>query len=143
MRQRLGIATALLGDPPVLMFDEPFNGMDPEGIVWMRGFLRSLAAQGRAVLVSSHLMGELQGAADHLVVVGRGRVIADASVADLIAAASADRVTVRTEARDEAMTVLGRAGAEVTGTARDVATVSGLSPERVVSLLSARLRPVR
>ena len=73
MRQRLGIAAALLGDPPVLMFDEPFNGMDPEGIVWMRGFLRSLAAEGRAVLVSSHLMSELQDTADHLVVVGRGQ----------------------------------------------------------------------
>ena len=80
MRQRLGIAAALLGDPPVLMFDEPFNGMDPEGIVWMRGFLRSLAAEGRAVLVSSHLMSELQDTASHLVVVGRGRVIADTSV---------------------------------------------------------------
>ena len=77
MRQRLGIAAALLGDPPVLMLDEPFNGMDPEGIVWMRGFLRALAAEGRAVLVSSHLMSELQDTADHLVVVGRGRVIAD------------------------------------------------------------------
>jgi ABC-2 type transport system ATP-binding protein len=136
MRQRLGIAAALLGDPPVLMFDEPFNGMDPEGIVWMRGFLRSLAAQGRAVLVSSHLMGELQDAADHLVVVGRGRVIADASVAELIAAASADRVTVRTAARDEAMTVLARAGAEPAATARDVITVAGMTPERVVNLLS-------
>ena len=80
MRQRLGIAAALLGDPPVLMMDEPFNGMDPEGIVWMRGFLRALAAQGRAVFVSSHLMSELQDTADHLVVVGRGKVIADASV---------------------------------------------------------------
>jgi ABC-2 type transport system ATP-binding protein len=136
MRQRLGIAAALLGDPPVLMFDEPFNGMDPEGIVWMRGFLRSLAAQGRAVLVSSHLMSELQDTADHLVVAGRGRVIADASVAALIAAASADRVTVRTPARDEAMTVLARAGAEPAATARDVNTVSGLTPERVVKLLS-------
>jgi ABC-2 type transport system ATP-binding protein len=136
MRQRLGIAAALLGDPPVLMFDEPFNGMDPEGIVWMRGFLRSLAAQGRAVLVSSHLMSELQDSADHLVVIGRGRVIADASVAALIAAASADRVTVRTPARDEAMTVLARAGAEPAATARDVITVSGLTPERVVKLLS-------
>ena len=95
-----GIAAALLGDPPVLMMDEPFNGMDPEGIVWMRGFLRSLAAQGRAVLVSSHLMSELQDTADHLVVVGRGQVIADTSVADLIAAASGGRVTVRTTARD-------------------------------------------
>jgi ABC-2 type transport system ATP-binding protein len=136
MRQRLGIAAALLGDPPVLLFDEPFNGMDPEGIVWMRGFLRSLAQQGRAILVSSHLMSELEDTADHLVVVGRGMVIADASVAELIAAASADRVTVRTQARADAMTVLARAGAEVTATAPDVVTVSGLSPERVVSLLS-------
>jgi ABC-2 type transport system ATP-binding protein len=141
MRQRLGIAAALLGDPPVLMFDEPFNGMDPEGIVWMRGFLRSLAAQGRAVLVSSHLMSELQDTADHLVVVGRGRVIADASVAELIAAASADRVTVRTPARDEAMTVLARAGAEAAATARDVITVSGLTSERVVKLLSENSVP--
>jgi ABC-2 type transport system ATP-binding protein len=141
MRQRLGIAAALLGDPPVLMFDEPFNGMDPEGIVWMRGFLRSLAAQGRAVLVSSHLMSELQDAADHLIVVGRGRVIADASVAELIATASADRVTVRTAARDEAMTVLARAGAEPTATARDVITVAGMTPERVVKLLSENSVP--
>jgi ABC-2 type transport system ATP-binding protein len=95
MRQRLGIAAALLGDPPALMLDEPFNGMDPEGIVWIRGFLRSLAAEGRAVLVSSHLMSELQDTADHLVVAGRGRVIADAAVADLLATASADRGTLR------------------------------------------------
>jgi ABC-2 type transport system ATP-binding protein len=141
MRQRLGIAAALLGDPPVLLFDEPFNGMDPEGIVWMRGFLRALAQQGRAILVSSHLMSELEDTADHLVVVGRGMVIADASVAELIAAASADRVTVRTQARADAMTVLARAGAEVTATAPDVVTVSGLSPERVVSLLSASSVP--
>ncbi len=99
MRQRLGITGALLGDPPVVMMDEPFNGMDPEGIVWMRTFLKSLAAQGRAVLVSSHLMGELQDTADHLVVVGRGKVIADTSVASLIAAASGDRVEIRTTAQ--------------------------------------------
>jgi ABC-2 type transport system ATP-binding protein len=85
MRQRLGIAGALLGDPPVLMLDEPFNGLDPEGIVWMRSFLRALAVEGRAVLVSSHLMSELQDTASHLVIVGRGRVIADTSVADVIA----------------------------------------------------------
>src|SRR6202012_308006 len=102
--------------------------MDPEGIVWMRGFLRSLAVQGRAVLVSSHLMSELQGTADHLIVVGSGRVIADASVADLIAAASADRVTVRTAARDEAMTVLARAGAEPAATARGVITAHRVTP---------------
>jgi ABC-2 type transport system ATP-binding protein len=136
MRQRLGIAAALLGDPLVLMFDEPFNGMDPEGIVWMRGFLRSLAAQGRAVLVSSHLMSELEDGADHLVVVGHGLVIADASVAELIAAASADRVTVRTSARDQAMTVLARAGAEVAAIGPDVLTISGLSSERIVALLT-------
>jgi len=141
MRQRLGIAAALLGDPPVLMFDEPFNGMDPEGIVWMRGFLRSLAAEGRAVLVSSHLMSELQDTADHLVVVGRGLVIADTSVAELIAAASADRVTVRTSARDQAMTVLARAGAEVAATGPDLLTVSGLSSERIVVLLSGNSVP--
>jgi ABC-2 type transport system ATP-binding protein len=84
MRQRLGIAAALLGDPPVLMFDEPFNGMDPEGIVWLRGFLRSLAGAGRTVLVSSHLMSELQDAADHVIVIGRGRVIADRPVPEIL-----------------------------------------------------------
>jgi ABC-2 type transport system ATP-binding protein len=136
MRQRLGIAAALLGDPPVLLFDEPFNGMDPEGIIWMRGFLRVLAAEGRAVLVSSHLMSELEDTADHLVVVGRGAVIADASVAELIASASADRVTVRTSARDEAITVLALAGAEVAATGQGVLTVSGLLPERIIALLS-------
>jgi ABC-2 type transport system ATP-binding protein len=136
MRQRLGIAAALLGDPPVLMFDEPFNGMDPEGIVWMRGFLRSLAAEGRAVLVSSHLMSELEDTADHLIVIGRGLVIADASVAELITAASAGRVTVRTAARDQAMTVLARAGAEVAATGPDVVSVYGLPSERIVELLA-------
>ena len=141
MRQRLGIAAALLGDPPVLMFDEPFNGMDPEGIVWMRGFLRTLAAEGRAVLVSSHLMSELQDSADHLVVVGRGKVIADTSVRELIAAASGDRVSLRTSARSEAMTVLAHAGATVAATDRDAVTVTGLPAERVVALLGESAVP--
>ena len=141
MRQRLGIAAALLGDPPVLMMDEPFNGMDPEGIAWMRSFLRGLAAEGRAVLVSSHLMSELQDTADHLVVVGRGRVIADKSVADLIAAASGDRVRLRTAAPAEAMTVLARAGGTVAALAADLLTVSGLSSERIVAALTARHVP--
>jgi ABC-2 type transport system ATP-binding protein len=135
MRQRLGIAAALLGDPPVLMMDEPFNGMDPEGIVWIRGFLRSLAAQGRAVLVSSHLMSELQDTADHLVVVGRGQVIADTSVAELIAAASGGRVTVRTTARAEATTVLAHAGATIAAIDQDTLIISGLAAEKIVALL--------
>jgi ABC-2 type transport system ATP-binding protein len=141
MRQRLGIAAAMLGDPPVLMLDEPFNGLDPEGIIWMRGFLRSLAAQGRAVLVSSHLMSELQDTASHLVVIGRGRLVADTRVADLIAAASGDRVTLRTAARSEAMTVLANAGATVAASDRDTLTVSGLAPERIVALLGSSAVP--
>jgi ABC-2 type transport system ATP-binding protein len=137
MRQRLGIAAALLGDPPVLMLDEPFNGLDPEGIVWLRGFLRGLAAEGRAILVSSHLMSELEDTADHLVVVGRGRVMADTSVAELIARASGDRVSVRTNARTEAMTTLAGADATVATTDRDTITVTGLPAERIVALLTA------
>jgi ABC-2 type transport system ATP-binding protein len=136
MRQRLGIAAALISDPPALMMDEPFNGMDPAGIVWMRGFLRSLAAEGRAVLVSSHLMSELEDTADHLVVVGRGRVIADASVKDLITAASGDRVQLRTAARGDAATVLAHAGARVAMTGPDQLIVSGLPADQVVAALT-------
>jgi ABC-2 type transport system ATP-binding protein len=141
MRQRLGLAAAMLGDPSVLVLDEPFNGMDPEGIVWMRGFLRSLAAEGRAVLVSSHLMSELEDAASHLVVIGRGRLIADTSVAELIAAASAGRVMVRTSARAEAMRALANAGAIVAATGPDRLTVSGLASERIVELLGQSTVP--
>jgi ABC-2 type transport system ATP-binding protein len=141
MRQRLGIAAALLGDPAILILDEPFNGMDPQGIVWMRGFLRSLAAQGRAVLVSSHLMSELQDAATHLVVLGRGRLVADTSVAELIAAASDGRVSLRTASRSEAASVLASAGATVAVTGSDTITVSGLSPERTVALLTRTAIP--
>jgi ABC-2 type transport system ATP-binding protein len=136
MRQRLGIAAALLGDPPALMFDEPFNGMDPEGIVWMRGFLASLAAEGRVVLVSSHLMSELQDSAGHVVIVGRGKVIADTSVVDLLASVSGDRVMLRTAAGSQAAAVLERAGATVTVTGPDALTISGLPAGRVVALLS-------
>ncbi len=137
MRQRLGIAASL----PVLILDEPFNGMDPEGIVWMRGFLRSLAAKGRALLVSSHLMSELQDAATHLVVIGRGRLVADTSVAELIAAASDGRVNLRTVARSQAATVLASAGATVAVTGPDMLTIAGLTSERVVALLSESATP--
>jgi ABC-2 type transport system ATP-binding protein len=136
MRQRLGIAAALLGDPAVLILDEPFNGMDPEGIIWMRGFLRGLAAAGRAVLVSSHLMSELQDTADHLVIVGRGAVIADTSTRALLAAASGGRVTLRTPVPAEAAGVLTAAGAEVRAGEPGVLLLSGLSSERAVVILS-------
>jgi ABC-2 type transport system ATP-binding protein len=136
MRQRLGIAAAMLGDPPVLMLDEPFNGLDPEGIVWMRGFLADLAKEGRAVLVSSHLMRELQGTADHLVVVGRGKVIADVRVADLLEGASGGRVTLRTSEPMKATMVLAHAGATVTASERDALTIAGLPAERIVGLLT-------
>jgi ABC-2 type transport system ATP-binding protein len=141
MRQRLGIAAAMLGDPPVIMLDEPFNGLDPEGIVWMRGFLASLAGQGRAVLVSSHLMSELEGTAGQLVVVGRGRVIADISMAELIAAASGDRVILRTTARREAVLALEDAGATVTDAGTGALTVTGLGPERTVAVLTQHAVP--
>jgi ABC-2 type transport system ATP-binding protein len=135
MRQRLGIAAAMLGDPPVLIMDEPANGMDPEGIIWMRGFLRSLAAEGRAILVSSHLMGELQDIADHVVVIGRGRVLADASVEDLLAGASGDQVVLRTPAPTDAARALQRAGAVASVTGADTLSVSGVAAQHVVELL--------
>jgi ABC-2 type transport system ATP-binding protein len=136
MRQRLGIAAALLGDPAAVLLDEPFNGMDPEGIFWMRRFLRDLAAEGRAVLVSSHLMSELQDTADHVVVAGRGRVLADASVADLLAAVANGRVVLRTAA-PAAAGLLERAGATVTATGPGALSVAGLPAERVVAVLGA------
>jgi ABC-2 type transport system ATP-binding protein len=123
------------------MLDEPFNGMDPEGIVWMRGFLRALAGQGRALLVSSHLMSELQDTADHLVIVGRGRVIADTSTASLLAAASGDRVILRSTAAGQAATVLERAGATVATAGNGTLTVSGLSSEKIVALLGSQAVP--
>jgi ABC-2 type transport system ATP-binding protein len=135
MRQRLGIAAAMLGDPPVLILDEPFNGMDPEGIIWIRGFLRSLAAEGRAVLVSSHLMGELEDIADQVVVIGRGKVLADASVDALLARASGDQVLLRAPAPAEAARALQRAGAAATVTDGSTLTVTGIEAQRVVEIL--------
>lgn len=137
MRQRLGIAAAMLGDPPVLILDEPFNGLDPEGIIWIRHFLRSLAAEGRAVLVSSHLMGELQDAADQVVVVGRGRVLADATVDELLAGGTREQVVLRTSHPGEASVALERAGAGVAGTERGALCVTGMRAQHVVKVLSA------
>jgi ABC-2 type transport system ATP-binding protein len=138
MAQRLGIAATLLGDPPVLLFDEPVNGLDPDGIRWIRGLLRYLAGAGRAVLVSSHLMRELEGTADHLLVIGRGRLIADTSVGDLLAGTSANRVAIRTPTPTAAMTLLARAGATVASTGQDTLTVTGLPAPRIADLLAER-----
>ena len=136
MRQRLGIAAAMLGDPPVLILDEPFNGMDPEGIIWIRQFLRSLALEGRAILVSSHLMGELEDMADHVVIVGRGRVLADATVDELIARLSGDQVLLRTAMPAEAAAALQQAGVTASITGRRTVVVSDASAQRAVEVLS-------
>ncbi|MFV0137312.1 ABC transporter ATP-binding protein [Streptomyces sp. HMX87] len=114
MRQRLGIAAALLGDPEVLMLDEPSNGLDPEGIIWIRELVRRLAAEGRTVLVSSHLMNETASFADHLVVLGRGRLLADTPMRDFIHARVRPRVRIRTPDADALKDVLGRHGHDVT-----------------------------
>ncbi|MBN6033970.1 ABC transporter ATP-binding protein [Amycolatopsis sp. 195334CR] len=111
MSQRLGIAGALLGDPPVLMFDEPVNGLDPEGIRWIRGLMRDLAAEGRTVLVSSHLMSEMALTAHHLLVLGRGRLIADTGMDDFLRLHSEETVLVRTDETDRLARLLRRTGA--------------------------------
>ena len=137
MRARLGIAAALLGDPPVVLLDEPVNGLDPDGIAWIRGLLPSLAADGRTVFVSSHLMGELEGTADHLIVIGRGRLLADASVDELRGRASTGRVSLRTDRRPEVMALLTGEGATVSAMGGDQLTVDGLAADRVAALLTA------
>jgi ABC-2 type transport system ATP-binding protein len=134
MAQRLGIAAALLGNPPVLLLDEPINGLDPEGIVWIRGLLRELADEGRTIFVSSHLMGELEGTADDLVMIGRGRLIAETSVGALLARASDSRVTVRSPQAADLMRVLARAGATVTSADEGGLVVSGLDVGRIAEL---------
>jgi ABC-2 type transport system ATP-binding protein len=113
MSQRLGLAAALLGDPPVLLCDEPVNGLDPEGILWIRTLLRSLAAEGRTVFVSSHLMSEMALTADHLIVIGQGRLIADAGTAEVIGGSSRNYVLVRSPQLNRLGDVLRNAGATV------------------------------
>lgn len=113
MGQRLGIASALLGDPETIMLDEPVNGLDPEGILWIRHLLKDLAAEGRTVLVSSHLMSEMALTAEHFVIIGRGRLIADVSAAQLAAMSAGDRVYVRTPDGALLRQVLAADGVEV------------------------------
>jgi len=131
MGQRLGIASALLGDPHTLILDEPVNGLDPEGILWIRTLLRSLAAEGRTVFVSSHLMSEMAMTATHLIVVGQGRLIADCSVAELTNASGGSVVRVRTEEAPRLRELLAADGVSVTSTERDLLTVSGMSSAEI------------
>jgi ABC-2 type transport system ATP-binding protein len=132
---RLGIAAALLGDPEILMFDEPVNGLDPEGIRWIRNLMKSLAAEGRTVLVSSHLMSEMENTADHLLVIGRGRLIADCGMAEFIARSTV-RVRVRTPEPELLAQAVTAAGARITlvPTATPITPeleVTGLTEERI------------
>ncbi|MDR6571564.1 ABC-2 type transport system ATP-binding protein [Curtobacterium sp. 320] len=131
MGQRLGIAAALLGDPQTLILDEPVNGLDPEGVVWVRQLARSLAAEGRAVFISSHLMSEMALTADRIVVMGRGRVLADTDLADLVASSTERSVSVRTPEADRLMTAI--AGPDVTVTYEDDGAlhVRGLGAEQI------------
>ncbi|MFE4254906.1 ATP-binding cassette domain-containing protein [Streptomyces sp. NBC_01474] len=115
MGQRLGIAAALLGDPQTVMLDEPVNGLDPEGVLWIRNLLKGLADEGRTVFVSSHLMSEMALVADHLIIVGRGRLLADTTVADLIREAGGDTVNVATQDPARLRDVLAGPGVDVTG----------------------------
>jgi len=134
MGQRLGIAGALLGDPRILMFDEPVNGLDPEGIHWIRNLMKSLAAQGRTVFVSSHLMSEMALTADHLVVIGQGRLLADTSMADFIAQNSRSYVRIRTPQRERLLDVLHAAGVTVVETGNGTLEVDGGKSEQIGEL---------
>lgn len=131
MRQRLGIAAALLGDPAVLLFDEPVNGLDADGVRWVRHLVRDLAAEGRTVLVSSHLMSEMQQTADHLLVIGRGRMVADASTSDVLAASGARTVRVRTSDPDALVRCLRPRGGAVERLDDGALLVAGLTTEAI------------
>jgi len=137
MGQRLGIATALLGDPATLLLDEPVNGLDPEGIHWIRNLLKSLAAEGRTVFVSSHLMSEMALTADHLIVIGRGRLIADASVDEFVRRASGGVVQVRSPQATELRELVLGEQATVTGSEPGLLEVSGLTAPQIGELAAA------
>jgi ABC-2 type transport system ATP-binding protein len=134
MAQRLGIAAALLGDPAVLMFDEPVNGLDPEGVLWIRTLLKALAAEGRTVFLSSHLMSEMALTADRLLVIGRGRLLAQTSVGDFVGGGSGNFVRVRSSERDALATLLRAHGATVVADGPDALQVTGTSADTVGEL---------
>jgi ABC-2 type transport system ATP-binding protein len=145
MSQRLGVAAALLGDPQVLMFDEPVNGLDPEGILWIRTLMRSLAAEGRVVFVSSHLMSEMESTADHLIVVGKGRLVADCSMAEFIARGSGTAVVVETPAPEVLARAVSAAGGSVTSEGSEAGRlrVHGLSEAEVGGIAFAAGVPLQ
>jgi ABC-2 type transport system ATP-binding protein len=137
MGQRLGIAAALLGDPHTLILDEPVNGLDPEGIRWIRNLLKGLAAEGRAVFVSSHLMSEMAQTADHLIVIGRGRLIADTTVDDFVRRASGGVVRVRSPQAARLRELVLGPNVTVTGEDAGVLEIAGLAAERIGELAAA------
>jgi ABC-2 type transport system ATP-binding protein len=137
MGQRLGIATALLGDPATFLLDEPVNGLDPEGIQWIRNLLKGLAAEGRTVFVSSHLMSEMSVTADHLIVIGRGRLIADMGVEEFVRQASGKLVRVRSPQAARLRELVLGPDVSVAGDQRGVLEISGLSAEQVGVIAAA------
>jgi ABC-2 type transport system ATP-binding protein len=149
MGQRLGIAAALLGDPGIMLFDEPINGLDPQGILWVRSLLRSLAGEGRTILVSSHLMNEMAQTADRLLVIGRGKIIADTTVEELVRANSTQTVRVRTPAATDLAGRLAGLGAVVTAAPDGALLVAGPDAATIGELAAAaglplhELTPVR
>jgi len=134
MRQRLGIAAALLGDPQVLLLDEPVNGLDPEGVLWIRTVMKQLAAEGRTVLVSSHLMNEMAVTADHLIVIGRGRLLADCPAAEFTGRHSGQRVLVRTPDAARLAGVIAGAGARAEPGTDGALTITGMPAPRIAEL---------
>jgi ABC-2 type transport system ATP-binding protein len=137
MGQRLGIASALLGDPEILILDEPINGLDPDGILWIRNLLRSLAAEGRTVLVSSHLMSEMALTAEHLVVIGEGRLLADESVEAVVAASGHNRVHVRSPQAEHLANLLMARGATTTPAGPEALTVTGVTTDSIGDVAAA------
>ncbi len=131
MSQRLGIAAALLGDPPILMFDEPVNGLDPDGVLWIRTLLKTLAAEGRTVFLSSHLMSEMAQTADRLIIIGRGRLIAQGTLTDVLSSGSQAIVRVRSPDSLQLAALLGRLGAAAHPQADGTLQITGASAEEV------------
>jgi ABC-2 type transport system ATP-binding protein len=143
MKQRLGIATALLGDPPILLFDEPVNGLDPEGVLWIRELFKSLAAEGRTVFVSSHLMSEMALTADHLVIIGRGRLLADTSTKAFVEANARKDVFVRSPQSGRLVDMLARAGAAAAPDGEEGGlTVTGLEAPAIADLAASESIPI-